>query len=243
MPNSQKHSPVRAGLPAYAHIRDTIRSEIMGGRLQPGTRLTIASLVERFGISQMPVREALQALEGEGLLTILPHRGATVLSLDEKRVVNIYRVRGAVEGLLARLSLPNLTNAAMKEIAVVHRELSAVLADGNQDAIFPLNTRFHNLIYRHADNPEALAIYNHYAGLLGALRDRFGFGALRMRQIAEEHEEIVVSLRMQDEDRLEAVIRLHMEGAKDDLVARMRRAPITAAGSGTRSEMELFDQA
>lgn len=223
------------GTPAYAVVRDTIRSEIMRGRLLPGARLTTASLVERFGISQMPVREALQALEGEGLVTILPHRGATVLSLDEKRVVDIYRVRGSIEGLLACLSLPNLTNAAMSEIAAVHRELKEVLARGEQKAIFPLNARFHNLIYRHADNPEALGIYDRYAGILGALRDRYGFSALRMRQIADEHEEILQALRTQDEARLEAVVRLHMEGAKADLVARMRQdaaPPLHAEESG-----------
>src|SRR5688500_19806519 len=99
----------------------------MAGRLPAGTRLTTSSLVERFGISQLPVREALQALEGEGLITILPHKGATVLSLDAKRVSDIYDLRGAVESLLVRRSLPNLTNAAMRQLGEIHRDLAAAV--------------------------------------------------------------------------------------------------------------------
>lgn len=213
------------GLPAYAALRDVMRADIMAGRLPAGTRLTTASLVERFGISQMPVREALQALEGEGLITILPHKGATVLSLDAKRVSDIYDLRGAVESLLIRRSLPNLTNAAMKQLGQIHADLSAAVAAGNSAEVFALNTRFHTLINRHADNPEAVGVYDRYVNILGSLRAQYGFSQFRMRQMEKEHEQILAALRDQDEARLDAVVRVHVEGAKQDLISRMEEVP------------------
>ncbi len=220
------------GVPAYAALRDVIRADIMAGRLPAGTRLTTASLVERFGISQMPVREALQALEGEGLITILPHKGATVLSLDAKRVSDIYDLRGAVESLLVRRSVPNLTNAAMKQLRQIHAELSAAVAAGNSSEVFALNTRFHTLINRHADNPEAIGVYDRYVNIVGSLRTQYGFSQFRMQQMEEEHEQILAALLAQDEDRLDAIIRLHVEGAKEDLIERMQAAAPARTGTG-----------
>src|SRR6266508_1850881 len=110
------------GAPTYAALRDVLRAEILSGKIPAGTRLTTASLVERFGFSQMPVREALQALHGEGLIEIQPHRGAGVLPLDITRVRNIYDLRAAIEGLLVRLAVPNLTNAALSQLAQIQQE-------------------------------------------------------------------------------------------------------------------------
>ena len=223
-----------AGIPAYAVVRDAIRNQIVAGRLRPGSRLTIRSLVDQFGISQMPIREALQALEGEGLITMLPHRGATVLQLDPKRVGDIYDVRGAIESLLMRLSVPNLTNAAMAELTAIHEEFKKSRRLGDQQAVFALNSRFHSLIYRHANNPEAQAVYERYTNILGALRDRFGFSEARMYRIEAEHAQIIEALRAQDEVQLENVVRAHMEGAKADLVSQMQEE-LRAAAADTAS--------
>jgi len=219
------------GLPAYAALRDVIRADIIAGRLPAGTRLATASLVERFGISQMPVREALQALEGEGLITILPHKGATVLSLYPKRIGDIYDLRGAVESLLVRRSLPNLTNAAMAELAAIHRDLKAAVKRSDSGAVFTLNSRFHMLINRHADNPEALAVYDRYVNILGSLRAQYGFSPFRMRQMADEHEQLLDALRRQDEAKLDKVVRTHVVGAKVDLISRMEQEVPAATGT------------
>ncbi len=220
------------GLPAYAALRDVIRADIMAGRLPAGTRLTTSSLVERFGISQMPVREALQALEGEGLITILPHKGATVLSLDAKRVSDIYDLRGAVESLLVRRSLPNLTNAAMRQLGEIHRDLAAAVKAEDSETVFSLNTTFHSTINRHAENPEASAVYGRYVNILGSLRAHYGFSQFRMRQMEKEHEKLLKLLRDQDEAKLDDLIRVHVEGAKLDLISRMEAAMPAATGTG-----------
>ncbi|SHG68005.1 DNA-binding transcriptional regulator, GntR family [Pollutimonas bauzanensis] len=210
------------GVPTYAALRDRLRAEILSGRLAAGSRLTTASLVQRFGVSQMPVREALQALEGEGLLEIAPHKGAAVLPLDEARVRNIYDLRGALEALLIRLAVPNLSNRAMAQLAAAHEHMKEEAKKDDPARLFALNHQFHDLIYRHADNPEAYAMYNRYASLLCSLRERYGFGVLRIRDMLAEHEEILGLLRSQDEGRLSSLAERHCQGAKFDLLNLMR---------------------
>src|ERR687883_1655559 len=109
----------------YEALADLLRQEIVSGRLPGGSRVTVAEVASRYGVSQMPVREALQRLQGERLVVLLPHKGARVLALHEQFVHNIYDLRGAIESLLARLSLPNLTNAAMTRLDSLYRQFIA----------------------------------------------------------------------------------------------------------------------
>lgn len=213
---------IEPGVPTYAALRDRLRAEILSGRLAAGARLTTASLVERFGVSQMPVREALQALEGEGLIEIAPHRGAAVLPLDIGRVQNIYDLRGALEALLIRLAVPNLSNRAMAQAAAIHDRMKAEIDSGDTSHLFALNQEFHILLYSHANNAEAFNIYNRYASLLGTLREAYGFSKTRIDRMMSEHQEIIDLLRAQDVPRLTALIERHCEGAKFDMLALMK---------------------
>ncbi|MCO5065229.1 MAG: GntR family transcriptional regulator [Rhizobiaceae bacterium] len=215
---------IEPGVPTYAALRDRLRAEILSGKLPAGARLTTASLVERFGVSQMPIREALQALEGEGLIEIAPHRGAAVLPLDVSRVRNIYDLRGALEALLIKLALPNLSNRAMAQAAAIHDQMKAEMGNGDHANLFSLNQQFHHLLYRHAENSEAFDIYNRYASLLGTLRETYGFTKERVARMMDEHQEILESLRTQDEQRLTALIERHCEGAKLDMLALMQNS-------------------
>jgi DNA-binding GntR family transcriptional regulator len=213
---------IEPGVPTYAALRDRLRAEILSGKLAAGARLTTASLVERFGVSQMPVREALQSLEGEGLIEIAPHKGAAVLPLDVTRVRNIYDLRGALESLLIRLAVPNLSNRAMAQAAALHDRMKSDAAAGDPANLFSLNQQFHQLLYRHADNAEAFNIYNRYASLLGTLRETYGFSKVRVDQMMDEHQEILEALRAQDERRLVTIIEHHCDGAKLDMLALMQ---------------------
>jgi DNA-binding GntR family transcriptional regulator len=218
LPSKSETAPA---IPTYAALRDILRADILSGKIPAGARLTTASLVERFGFSQMPIREALQALQGEGLVDIQPHKGACVLPLDVRRVRNIYDLRGAVEGMLIRLCVPNLTNAAMAELAGIQEELVRAVHRGDDQAVFTLNLRFHHVMYSRAGNDEALVIYERYASLLGGLRGTYGYSAGRRESMVDEHAEILKALRAQDGQRLEMMARLHVDGARDDLLRRM----------------------
>jgi DNA-binding GntR family transcriptional regulator len=206
----------------YAALTDLLREEVVSGRIPAGSRLTVAEVASRYGVSDMPVREALQCLQGEGLVGLLPHKGARVLPLDAQRVENIYDLRGAVESLLARLSLPNLTNAAMARLDALYRQFVASAEAGDLQSVLALNAEFHSVLYRHANNPVALDIYDRYAGLMRALRQRYGVGPGRMAERVAGLGEVLDALRAQDAERLGKVVEHQCELAKRDLLSLMR---------------------
>jgi len=207
----------------YAALTDLLRQEIVSGKLQAGSRITVADVASRYGVSQMPVREALQCLQGEGIVVLLPHKGARVLSLDAHFVNNMYDLRGAIESLLARLALPNLTNAVMTRLEEIRQQIDRAAKNGDEKGLLSLNGEFHRLLYRHADNPIALEIYNHYNGLMGTLRQKYGEGPGRLEEISAGLAEVLDALRPQDAERLSR-LSLHLcEQAKRDILKLMEQ--------------------
>lgn len=208
---------------AYAALTDLLRQEIVSGKLPAGSRITVADVASRYGVSQMPVREALQCLQGEGIVVLLPHKGARVLSLEAHFVNNMYDLRGAIESLLARLALPNLTNAVMTRLDEIWQLIDLAAKNRDEKGLLALNGEFHRLLYRHADNPIALEIYNHYSGLMGTLRQKYGEGPGRLAEISAGLAEVLDALRAQDAERLSR-LSLHIcEQAKKDILNLMEQ--------------------
>lgn len=205
----------------YAALTDLLREEIVSGRLPAGSRLTVDEVASRYGVSHMPVREALQRLQGEGLIVLLPHKGARVVSIDAQLVNDIYNLRGAIESLLARLSLPNLTNASIARLDDLFRQFVEAAENRDEKLVFALNAEFHSLLYRHANNPVALEIYDRYAGLMRALRGKYGIGPGRLSERVAGLSEVLDALHAQDEERLGKEMELQCELAKKDLLSLM----------------------
>lgn len=204
-------------------LTELLREEIVSGRIPAGSRLTVEEVATRYGVSAMPVREALQRLQGEGIIVLVPHRGARVVSLDENLVGNIYDLRGAVEALLARLSLPNLTNAAMARLEELHHQFLGAAAADDAERAFTINADFHHVLYKHANNAVALEIYDRYAGLLGALRRRYGIGPGRLSQRAASLTDVLDALRAKNAERLAKLAQTRCELSKYELLDLMRQ--------------------
>jgi len=209
-------------LTAYAQVKEMIKESILSGEIPAGARITIAEITERYGVSQMPVREAFQILQGEGFIELLPHKGASVKSLTPEYLRNIYEIRGVIEGLLARRSMPNLTLSGLSRLKEINAQMASMIQSGiRAHEIVQLDREFHTAIYANSNNPEALQIYEKYVGLISSLRKKFGYGVNRMDNIISQHWEIIEALQNQDAEELEKIINLHSEGAKLDLLALM----------------------
>jgi len=206
----------------YEQLKDILREEIISGNIPAESRLTIADVANRYGVSQMPVREAFQWLQGEGLIKVLPHKGARVLSLDINYVQNVYELRGVIEGLLTRRSIPHLTQPAFIKLDKIHETLATAAKKNDTKTILTLDGEFHRHIYKFSGNPEAKDVYERYAGLLRALRYKYGFTKERLTGMVEQHAHIVEALQMGDETRIEILAREHALGAMNDLLSLMR---------------------
>ena len=209
-------------IPAYALLRDRIREEIISGKIKGDTRLTIEDISKRYNVSHQPVREAFQWLKGEGLISILPHKGARTRNIDEKLVGNIYDIRSAIEGLMVRLCIGNLTSSLMDRLSEIHEQLKKAVEKQQISDVVRIDNIFHSTIYELADNPEALEIYDRYASLLFALRKKYGFGHDRYHWLINDHEKILQAMKNRDPDEAERLVRVHSQGAKKDLINKLK---------------------
>lgn len=141
-----RHQPLRRA------VQDELRRAIIAGRYQQGERLFEDQIAQELEVSRNPVREALQALAGDGFVELEPRRGARVATVSAKRAEELFEVRESLEGLVARLAARRRTPAQLTELqSLVAAGLGA--ADrGEFEALPDLNTRFHAVLSASADN-------------------------------------------------------------------------------------------
>jgi DNA-binding GntR family transcriptional regulator len=124
---------------------ETLRDEIVRGDFVPGQYLRLEEIAARFDVSTMPVREALRDLEAEGLVTIFPHRGATVTRLSADELQDIYDIRATLEEMATRLAVPLMTKATLTELTSLVEQIENHLSD--VATLVKLNHQFHLTLY------------------------------------------------------------------------------------------------
>lgn len=205
-------------------VKRQIREDIIAGRVGSGDRLRIADLSARYGVSSIPVREALRALEGDRLVVIESHRGAVVRTLDRKIVTDMYDVRSSLETLMVRNAANRIDAVQARELAALADAYEAAAAQGDQQAMLLANQALHRRIGVLADNSEASRYYEQGWELVIGLRNRFGFGAERIAAITGEHRRMVEAIARRDQVQAARIVQEHCEGAKQDLLRQMETA-------------------
>ena len=186
----------RAKTPTLHHgVLSSLRDLIVHNELLPGTRLTESSLCERLSVSRTPLREALKVLSHEGLVEILPNRGARVVRLTQEDVRHLFEVIGALESLAGRLACSQITDAELCEIKAAHYQMQAHFIRRDLPGYFRLNQVIHKRIVSAARNPVLAAVHENLNSRL--LRARYL--ASRMDQerwvaAMREHELIIDAL-------------------------------------------------
>jgi DNA-binding GntR family transcriptional regulator len=141
-----------------AAVAENLRHRILDGDFKAGFPLRQDTLATEFGVSRIPVREALMQLEAEGLVKIHPHRGAIVSELSTEEVQELFELRALLEPRLLKASVGHLTHTDYEKLNEILQEYSTELRANHIRRWGELNTEFHMLLYRHADQPRTLAI-------------------------------------------------------------------------------------
>jgi DNA-binding GntR family transcriptional regulator len=179
----------------------SVRDAILAGVLDPGARLRQEELAEVFGTSRIPVREALRALEYEGLVRSEPHRGFTVTSLDADDVDEVYDLRIVLETHALRLAIPLLTDEDLAEIEALYDEMRGA---ASPDAQLAARERFYLRLYSVSGRPRLV-------GLIARLRQEVA-RALRwptLQHASSIHEAFWDAIRTGDIDRAVAQLAAH----------------------------------
>ena len=199
-----------------------IRDDIVSGALRFGERITMDALASRYGVSHMPVREALRELQGEGLVQIEPNRGARVRSIDSSFVENLFEIRTALEVMLVRRAAARCTPLDIAELQAIEDTLEQCIVAGDHALLVAENRRFHQAINRCAANADALPLVDKHWTLLAALWRHYGYGQDRFTGVANDHQNLIQALAAHDQEAAAMIMGSHATKAKLALLARIR---------------------
>lgn len=213
-----------------AAVAEAVRRRILDGDFAAGAQLRQDALAEEFGVSRIPVREALMQLEAEGLVKIHPHRGAIVPALSLSEINELFELRTLLEPRLLRASAPKLTADDYERLNGILKEYSAELRAQHVGRWGELNTEFHMLLYRHADQPRSISI----VGNLLRECDRHTRLQLSltggMERAETEHAELVRLCAAGEIDQAATLLTSHVENVGRSLMAFLEQRKPAAAG-------------
>jgi DNA-binding GntR family transcriptional regulator len=194
----------------HATVVAQLRDLIVEGKLPAGSRLAERLLCERIGVSRTPLREAFKVLASEGLVELLPNRGARVAPLDEADIEHMFEVMAALEALAGTLACARIAEAELAEIAALHYEMLAHYTRRNLPEYFRLNQAIHAAIVAAARNPVLGATYQGLASRIRRARYFANLSDERWRQAVSEHEAILAALQARDGATLAALLDQHL---------------------------------
>ena len=208
-------------------VGELLRASIVRGDFAPGERIPIGMLSERFGVSTMPIRGALQLLEREGLVVTTPHRGSTVASLTVAEIEDIYEMRALLEPVAIRTAIGNMTEADLSRIDYSVRQMNEAT---DPVEMVEWNNRFHMALYRPSWRRHLVeVIYNlrvrvqHYVPF---------YDLAELEEAKRDHDDLVVACRAQD---LNEAVRITVEHL---LAAAKKICAAVEAREGTGRALE-----
>ena len=195
----------------HADLVGQLRDFIVEGHLAPGIRVPERDLCERFEVSRTPLREALKVLAAEGLIELLPNRGARVRQFSEADIRNLFEVIAGLDFLAGRLACQRITDEQIAAIEALHLAMYTHYLRRELHDYFQLNQRIHQAIVEAAGNPVLSA---NYANLNAVVRRlRYSANLVRRDRLSDamrEHEEIVDALRRRAGEELGTLMFEHM---------------------------------
>lgn len=199
-----------------------LRDMIIEGVLAPGARLNERVLCEQLQVSRTPLREAFKTLAGEGLIELLPNRGAIVAQLSLIEIEESFDVMGALEGFAGELACAQITEDELREIRALHYEMLAAHARRDLPTYYRLNHEIHDLINSAARNTVLTGTYKQLNARLQSLRFRSNFNQEKWDRAVKDHSEMLELLEKRDGEGLRRVLMRHLKSKRDTVLANLR---------------------
>ena len=200
---------------------DGLREGILTGRYAPGTRLVETELAGTFGVSRIPLREALRRLEAEGLVVISPNRGAVVRALAPKDVVDLYDLRIALESLALRRAAERF--ADLRETTRMrHAQARQAIAARNVSALFRLDRDFHADLAAASDNPHLVAALGAQWSQVMRVMHAFFQAGDYPTDTWDDHEAIAEAVARGEADLAVARLTEHLSDSRDRILMSLR---------------------
>ena len=206
-------------LPLRDVVFNTLRQAILRGELQPGERLMEIQLAQRLGVSRTPVREAIRKLELEGLVLMIPRRGAEVAEITRQVLEDVLEVRAALEELAVKDACEHITDEQLQDLKKAANEFKRSLEGTDLVACAEADIHFHEIIYAATNNKRLVQMLNNlreqmYRYRMENLKDKRTY-----RTLVEEHDAIRRALKKHDKEKAGAAINVHIENQRRSILA------------------------
>ena len=205
----------------HEQVAYRLRELLVEGAIAPGAKLNERELSERLNVSRTPLREAIKMLAAEGLVELLPNRGAVAVSLSEQDVINTFEVMAGLEGMSGELAAERITDAELAEIKALHFEMLAAHARRDLSLYYRLNAQIHQAINVAAKNPVLQATYTQVNARLQALRFRSNQDEVKWALAVKEHGQMIDALAAHDGALLRNILQQHLNHKRDVVVEQL----------------------
>lgn len=210
VPEGAPRRPPIARRPLHEEVVDRLRDQIVRGELAPGERLNERVLTASFAISRTPLREAIKLLATEGLVQLLPNRGAIVAPVDPGHLAQTLELMGALESLAGELACARASAGQLAEIRALHYEMLAMHARGDLAGYFRYNQAIHLKIVEASGNAVLAQTYRKLNANVRRARYMANLSRERWDAAVREHEAILAALEARDAPRLQRLLREHL---------------------------------
>jgi DNA-binding GntR family transcriptional regulator len=203
-----------------------LRAMLVEGRIPPGAKLNERVLAEQLRVSRTPLREAIKLLATEGLVDLLPNRGAVAVRLTEHDVLHSFEVLSELEALSGELAAQRITQPELDEISALHFEMKAAFTRRDLPGYYHLNAKIHNAINAAAQNPVLAGAYQRINARVQSLRFRTNQDEAKWQRAMKEHDLMIDALAAHDARALRGVLVEHLQRKRDTVLELMRAGEI-----------------
>ena len=209
-------------LPLRDVVFNTLRRAILRGELKPGERLMEIQLANKLGVSRTPIREAIRKLELEGLVLMIPRKGAEVAEITEKNLRDVLEVRCALEELAVQLACDRMDEEGIKKLKEAAEKFREVLDSDDITQIAQADVLFHDIIYTATDNDRLIQLLNNLREQMYRYRIEYLKKIECYPQLLEEHQAVIDAIAGKDKQKATEITGRHISNQVDTVVDTLR---------------------
>jgi len=213
-------------LALHDQVATRLRAMLVEGLIPPGAKLNERVLSEQLRVSRTPLREAIKLLAVEGLVDLLPNRGAVAVKLTEADVMNTFEVLARLEAMSGELAAQRISDAELAEIRAQHYEMLACFTRRDLSNYYRINAAIHSAINAAARNPVLTSTYKRINARVQSMRFRTNQDEAQWKVAVKEHERIIEALDARDAKATGAVLVEHLNNKRDTVLALLRAGDV-----------------
>lgn len=209
-------------LPLRDVVFNTLRQEILTGKLKPGERLMEIHLADRLGVSRTPIREAIRKLELEGLVIMIPRRGAEVAQITLKSLEDVMEVRRALDVLAIELACERMNQEEINSLFQAYENFAAAVRTRDTRKIAEADVAFHDIIVQSTGNVRLIQLVSNLSEQMYRYRFEYLKDATSHEMLQREHKEMYESIVNKDKISAAAVVRKHIDNQQEAIIRQLQ---------------------